>query len=137
MIYNPKVIRNITAEAVLLDKLEKLDDYFKVQLSYKDVPKLAGVTSKNSIKGAYIPSVFLLLRHRIFSKVLRRLVLIKRVQNLIDSAMIENRNLIEISTGCTEYCSYCAIKSAKGKLKSNSVLKILEAIQLIKAALQL
>ncbi len=53
----------------------------------------------------------------------------QRFAGLLDSALVVNRNLVEISRGCTEHCSFCAIRVGRGPLESVPLENILRTIE--------
>jgi len=126
---NKEKLKSFNANLIELDYLDELDDIFYRRCNFKDIPDSCSIELKKNIMEKKILKTY--KNHFMFFYPLSTLLSKKIKRNLkyfVDLSDGNNVVFIKIGQGCTGNCSYCAIKSAKGKPKSRSIEDIISDI---------
>lgn len=129
---NPELLNTVSKgkNVIILRDISSLDTIFQVKYPFSKtypITKSQELTTQNINQ----PKKFSILKNILF-KLLAKFCNKNKLALLLDTILISNRNLIEIASGCTENCSYCAIKIAKGKIRSVPIKNILTMVNNLK-----
>ncbi|KYK21518.1 hypothetical protein AYK21_04680 [Thermoplasmatales archaeon SG8-52-2] len=131
---NKQILDGLDVFPVEIDEGYKLDKLFYKKIKFERINTICDDETKRILLKDYDTHGF--LRKYPFQLTIILFPFSKKLREIYKKIISElthtNRMFVLISKGCTGKCNYCAIKKAKGNLKSKKIKDILEDIKSIK-----
>ena len=128
---NPELTKNLDCIKIKLKDGKKIDSIFLKTIKFEDIEPYCTKKIQETLFGdkkefsTWFKTPFYLTKLFLpFSKKMKN-----NYHNLIKSVTYDKSNFVEISTGCTNNCSYCQIKKAKGNISSRKTKDIISNIK--------
>ena len=132
---NRSAVKNNFGETIFIDDLNRLDEIFSRRIKFSDFkqagldPRVLKNLALNAAKGFDLTEKIYLGTAKLFYRFLRPAAGRNlRLEQVLAEAERSSKFYVEISQGCTNNCSYCIIKKARGGLKSRPTEDILNDI---------
>lgn len=125
---NPKILGRIGNSHVLKhQELHRLDDIIRADIPYEGVPDANIVRDVQDLHRSISPLKKFLSESKFKRTFLKRLL--RFIKQKAQGGFADEIYKLKIANGCRGNCTYCAIKLARGRIKSKPIDQILEEFE--------